>query len=478
MKLHNLKFFLRNNKKLLTIIAIAVPLIVGAIFIAPPIVNTMQHNMAVNRFHNISRETMLEDFDYLMEALEGSWPFFNLSVSANDVDVRELADNMRVLIMDPNTNINNPHDFLDMLHTYFLQPIGGLGHLYAIIHYQEYFAVLSNFIENIERGARQNLDAVVDYYTRELELYKRPEVAMFYQTLREAGGSTVAQGRAWPPRASFDAPVLEADILEEGRIAYLNINMMIHPIRESRYRGGNMGRYEVMMYNFYNEIGDFDHLIIDMRGNPGGQTAHFDIFVAGPLLSESITFPGYVFYKGGEYDRTARSNFDPRAFDINFGMDFDGERTAFDLARPLPYLDRDIDFRYGFASEYTILPGRYHSNQFATMGTEVAFDGKIWMLIDERTASAAEGAAAIFKYAGIATLVGDATWGIMGTMFDATSAMMSLPNTGIVIRIDIGYFTNPYGQALQGYGIMPHYFNRDGLDALETVLEMIGEGEW
>ena len=477
MKPHNLKFFFRNNKKLLTIIAIAVPLIAGAIFIAPPIINTVQRNMAVNRFHNMSREAMLEDFDYLMEALEGSWPFFNLSISANDVDVRDLADNMRVLIMDPNTDINNPHDFLDLLHIHFIIPIRQLGHLNAIIHYQEYFFALSSFIENIERGARQNLDAVADYYTRELELYTRPEVAMFYQTLREAGGSAVAQDITWPPRALFDTPVLETDILEEGRIAYLNINMMIHPIRDPRYRGTNMGQYEVIMHNFYKEIGDFDHLIIDMRGNPGGQTTHFDIFVAGPLLSESITFPGYVFYKGGEYDRTARSNFDPRAFDIDFGMDFDGERTAFDLAQPLPYLDRHIDFAYAFASEYTILPGRYHSDQFATIGTEVAFDGKIWMLIDERTASAAEGASAIFKYTNTATLVGEATWGIVGTMYDATSTMISLPNTGIVLRFDIGYFTCPDGRALQGHGIAPHYFNRDGLDALGTVLEMIGESE-
>jgi len=443
MKLYKFKFFFNSHKKLLTVIAIIVPLItVGAVFVTPPVISAIQHNMAVNRFHNMSRETMLEDFDYLMEALEDSWPFFNLSVSANDVDVRGLADNMRVLIMDHDVEIDGPHGFLDLLREHFIWPIDQLGHLRAIWQYRDFFDSLYGSVREFEWGVQHGFEFIFDSSGMNLEFLTRPEVAMFYQTLRDAGGSDLIPEGAGTQTGHTS--VLEVDILEEGSIAYLNINRMIHMWWDPRGAGARMGRYEAVLYNFYNNIKGFDHLIIDLRGNPGGMSLHFDVFVAGPLLAESITFPGYVFFKGGQYSSDVMENFDPRAFGLNMQL----ERMAAEFVEPLPYMDRNIDFEHAFTSEYKIYAGHYYSEWFASMGDEVAFDGKIWVLTDERTASAAEAAAAIFKYTNIATIVGEETRGIMGTMYDATSALISLPNTGIILRFDVAYFTNPYGRAL------------------------------
>jgi len=55
---------------------------------------------------------------------------------------------------------------------------------------------------------------------------------------------------------------------------------------------------------------------------------------------------------------------------------------------------------------------------------------------------------------------------------------ISLPNTGIVVRFGVAYYTDPTGRPLQGYGIQPHLPNRPGLDALETVLALIAEGNY
>jgi len=104
------------------------------------------------------------------------------------------------------------------------------------------------------------------------------------------------------------------------------------------------------------------------------------------------------------------------------------------------------------------------------------FNGKMWLLTDEFTASAAEGAAAILKYNNIVTVVGEPTWGVMGVSYEPVIFNISLPNTGIIVRFDVAYYTDPYGRPLQGYGIQPHYPNRPGMDALETVLAMIEEG--
>jgi len=52
-----------------------------------------------------------------------------------------------------------------------------------------------------------------------------------------------------------------------------------------------------------------------------------------------------------------------------------------------------------------------------------------------------------------------------------------LYNTGIIIRFDPAFVTDFRGRPLE-YGIEPHYFNRPGMDALETVLAMIAEGAY
>ena len=103
-------------------------------------------------------------------------------------------------------------------------------------------------------------------------------------------------------------------------------------------------------------------------------------------------------------------------------------------------------------------------------------NAKIWVLIDEYTASAGEHYVAIMKYSNFATVVGQPTMGIPGRLVDiGARAYISLPNSGIGVQYDFAYMTDVYGNAWEGYGIAPHYFNRPGMDALETVLAMIAE---
>jgi len=50
-----------------------------------------------------------------------------------------------------------------------------------------------------------------------------------------------------------------------------------------------------------------------------------------------------------------------------------------------------------------------------------------------------------------------------------------MPNTGIIFYFDIFYVTDSRGRPLEA-GTIPHFFNRPGMDALETVLALIAEG--
>jgi len=452
------------------VVIVAIIAVVLTSWVVPTISTAHAERAAAEQryqFLNQGNENLLYDFNYLMWAMEENWPFFNLSISANGVDVHALADNVRRILSDPATEDMGPHAFLDFLRENFIWPINQLGHLNTTWRYQAYF----NYVQVTSAWANHLGDTSTDINSQ-MELLTRPQVVMFYETLRDAGGSTLVNPADPPP--SDPLPVYETAILEEGSIAYLAVSRMIAFWDDPNPMRRRIGEYGEMLLSFHEDIEGFEHLIIDMRGNPGGSYPHFTLFGIGPLLHELITLPAYIFYKGGDYSRMAREDHDLRIF----GSDVPFVQHVASFDEPLPYLDTEMELPYVFYSTYA-MGSAYELAQFSDfMRPEVLFNGTVWFLIDERTGSSAEAAVALMKLNNLATVVGEPSFGIFGTTSDPTQTSVALPNTGILVRMDVAYFTDIHGRPLQGYGLIPHYHNRPGMDALETVLAMIAEGAY
>ncbi|MCL2527027.1 MAG: S41 family peptidase [Defluviitaleaceae bacterium] len=419
-------------------------------------------------------EDMIYDFEYLITALEENWPFFNLSISANNVDVQEHANNTRALLDAPDANIDCPIDFLEVIHEHFFEPIDQLGHLRPVRFHEYVFDNLPDLrLRAVGPSANRN-EAFL------YEMLTRPDVTVFYSRLMDSG-------RGVAPTDTSSLPVMEFDIIEYGEIAHISINRMINVWDDTINWTREMYHYQALMFDFNYEIKDFEHLIFDFRGNWGGISFHFDWFVLSKFIHEEIQLPAYVFYLEGNYTAQAKEIFDMRTFypdwyitDPEFNR-FLGYELAMEevfLTHSLPYMDIEINFANTFLSMYTMSPWHYVYGSFRGARDRVLFNGHIWVLTDEYTASAAESAVAQMKLNNIATVVGEPTRGIFGTLYDATRIHLSLPNTGILVMFDVGYYTDHYGRPLQGYGIQPHYHNRPGMDALETVLAMINEGSY
>ena len=473
----------RKHIILLTAACIGV-IVFTFVYVRPPAVSFARQRVALYRFNNMSDARFIYDFEYLMWALEENWPFFNLSVSANDVDVWELADNMRYILHT--TDVGHPHDFLDLLHENFLAPIGQLGHLRAWRQYEDYINTLGMTLSSIRRhesmepvlrGVHFPIEEILypdrlavfsrifcernvpEYYMLWFNALTRPETITFYQTLRDAG-------RCTPPRPPDERRLLRMETIEEGGIAYLGVSRMINVYddRGFTWNSRNMGWYESRLFHFFYGIVDYDHLIIDLRGNRGGWHWHFDMFIARPASGgRNLLFPLYVFYTGGEYSVRTRTAF------------ADSSRGGL-LGRTVP-LGRfrslaETSIEYGIRSSYGTFA---HSGTRDEFWQNALFGGKVWLLTDGYTASGAEAATVALKYSRLATVVGEETRGIFGTGHEPLGMHISLPNTGILLRMDIAYYTDTHGRPFQGYGISPHYFNRPGYDALETVLQMIAE---
>jgi len=465
-------FWRARKRELLICITGFVILAMAALFVLLPILGTPRYgreetDAAQQRYqfmYHQGSENFLYDFNYLMYTLEENWPFFNLSISANGVDVHAIAENMRRVLSNPENKDICVHAYMDLLREHFFWEIGSIGNLQVVWHYEDFFrshATAERMVRVMNPSPR---NAIISR-----RVHEGANAVMFYETLRDLGGSGLIHPREQrlivnPPESS---PIYETAILKEGRIAYIAVNRLMTSA-DDHCHGYRWSRYYDMLHDFHGQIEGFEHLVIDMRGSEGWTNFHFDIMVISPLFSEEIHFPGYAFYKGGELSRQLRENHTSQ----KWYWTYEPRRVAMEFVEPLPYLD--LDFTYAYEVDYTFYPIDIYTGMQGVRN-EVLFDGKIWVLTDGTTVAAAESAVAMFRLNDLATVVGEATYGALGNIVDPIRAEFALPNTGIMVRFDVAYFTDMYGRALQGYGIQPHHTNRPGMDALEIVLAMIEE---
>jgi len=154
-----------------------------------------------------------------------------------------------------------------------------------------------------------------------------------------------------------------------------------------------------------------------------------------------------------------------RAAEYSFGEETtDVQMTMEELlaAHDLPYLNEDdlMFFAYAILRHTEVEPAEEN----------VPFAGDIWLLIDEGSASASEIFAMFSLYSGFATVVGEPTAGVTGVM----TTFVSLPNTGILFRVDTASKIDAHGRAIEEFGVQPDILIAPGDDALDVVLELLG----
>ena len=212
---------------------------------------------------------------------------------------------------------------------------------------------------------------------------------------------------------------------------------------------------------FFSEIQDFEHLIIDVRGNLGGIGTVILRNLIGGLITEPLEFSFTEFFTDGELARQTLTQSGYRHMmlatthvEVLSAADYVAENglTAFNMG--------DLEFiQYAVRWHMTIEPSPL----------AVPFDGEIWLLTDGMSASASELFALIAQITDFATVVGEPTAGVTGV----TMLYVAMPHTGMVFRIDIASWADPLGRSLEEFGITPQIPNAEGLDAMETIMSIL-----
>ena len=387
-----------------------------------------------------TRQEYLDDLDFLYNSLVENFPFFGAIYRGMGVDMhsyylekRERLETIDDILCDLSfaMQVNGQflgrarewghlHMFIDGSHTSFLRL-----HLEAFnydVHNGD--GIFVNFLAELDNPATRALHNLSD------EHFAAPtptEQSVIYAT---------------------HSNNIETEILEEGRIAYLNIHSMDF---------ATMHIDEVTLLDFFHEVADYEHLIIDIRQNVGGYNRFFPNLIIAPNISESLEWEYYLFLMGGEHNNHMLTPWMGALGEGYF------QQVDYAVIAQLPYLSQeDIPLLdYYFHAVNTIYPSLQSP----------IFGGKIWLLVSEWVFSSSEQAAIMTQQTGFATLVGQTTGGD-GLGFQPI--VLTLPNTGIVVRYSAAYGVDNLGRNNQEFATTPCIYNMPDKDALQTVLYLIG----
>jgi len=375
-----------------------------------------------------TREGFLQDFDYMMSTLEENYPHFGTIYRKTGVDLREVATHVRKMVADESVDIDS-QVFYDILAEHFFPHAGHVGHL-GIVSPNTYH-------DRIELSI--SLSAQSSFHYR---VMTNPASIGFY-------GPPIPREDITPVYSTmgYESNFI-FETIEDGSIAYMKFVTMV-----SRDFGADIA----LMTEFYERIQGFEHLIVDIRGNPGGQGL-FYYLILGPNSDETLSLPMLGFYIDGELNQRYLQYFDFSLTPVD----------KVDVGQ-IPQMNEDDMRQMDYMVHLSL--GADSNSDFSNLPLN-GFDGQIWLLIDGRGFSAAETAAYLSKQSGFITLVGEQSGGCIG---GTEAVWVALPNSGIIFRYDPVLITDEYGYSLNEFPTLPHYFNRPGMDALETTLALISE---
>ena len=400
-------------------------------------------------WETITRDKILDDLDYLLHVLEENYPFFGVIYRRHGIDVRQHHAQFRAMIADESTCVSMANFWQLLIEEYFV-PLRFAGHLFPTSQ-QQFIMFFSN-----------------PWNSRMAEMVASPAVQGFY------GGYTEQERQVahdWL-QATNPGHITTQILDQENGIAYMQVPTMERLVDD----------YDIAaMSQFYNDIANFNHLIIDIRGNPGGWPDAFHELVTAPHLRSRLHYTTLVFYKAGEYTLHAFEDLwriHPRPSHLNnapFRV-VDGNVLGRNDQVLLSDIGQFANNWYGLTYYHTTSGVIYHY-RLRINGIRSEFSGQKWLLIDDGSASGAEHVAFVYKQNDFAILVGEPTAGVFAAP-GVSSTFFALPNTGIIIRYDIGYAVClATGHSIEE-GILPHFENLIGMDALETTLALIESGAY
>ncbi|MGB9809568.1 MAG: S41 family peptidase, partial [Caldanaerobacter sp.] len=216
------------------------------------------------------------------------------------------------------------------------------------------------------------------------------------------------------PRNIKDMKNFTTAIIKKDKIAYIKIYKFAFDYKKE----------QEAIYEFLNQVKNYPYLIIDVRGNPGGNDMYWMQNIVAPLIDKPLKTNYYIVVRNGEYIKPF--------IKAKFGRFLLSFKSTKELPTNLNF-PKELKEDFG---KFVCFP------KSISPKNPVGFKGKIFLLVDEYVYSSSESFASFAKATKWATLVGTATGGD-GIGVDPT--ICALPNSGLIFRFPFDMGINPDG---------------------------------
>lgn len=348
---------------------------------------------------NLSKDDYIEDFNFAYTTLKEHYPFFEVNKKLYGIDWLANKEKYEAYIAES----KNDADFFTRM-TYVLAELhNGHTHLmpedFAMHMYMTYYT----FPNSSWR-----------HYIA--EMYEKDNVRRRYNINNETVKKYVAENmkRDDEVNKNYSKNLITKNIIKD-KLAYIKIKSLIG----EQY----INQDKDIVINYLNEIKDYPFLIIDIRGNGGGDSRYWQNFLLPKIIDKKYETKDYLFIKSGELYKKIFEQ-------MHFNKDVKTFLDNSSFSRDVKDILKDFD---GYSDGGNIIEPSDDS---------INFKGKIYLLVDNGVYSSAEMLASFCKETKLATLVGSRT---AGDGIGVDPVQVDLPNTAFVMR-----FSNVMGVTESG----------------------------
>lgn len=359
----------------------------------------------------LTEEQKIEDFNYLYKTIEENYPFLETNKRLNNVDWLSKKEEYLQRVKNTKSDI----EFLMTLNSILSELNNGHTHMITnssqFRDFREIYSMNKGWQKKVQLPVLNNKKALARY-----NIDKNEKVQVLNQGKNEnTEGIRNASTK---------------DIVE-GKIGYIYIPQMI-----SYY---NMGKDIELIDEYLNNIKEYQALIIDIRGNGGGDSYYWISYLVPKLIDKVYENTTYSFWKDGEII----NNYLKKS-KVKYSTGF-GEVKDLDTTKlvNLPVEVKE-DFKYYSKNTMEISPSE----------DSIKFKVNIYMLVDKGVYSSSEAFASFAKQTGFATLIGERTG---GDGIGSDPLLHMLPNSGYIFRFSKDMGTTADGTSNEEFKTEPDY---------------------
>ena len=394
-------------------------------------------------YNSLSLEQKLVDFNYLYQVLAENYPYFGVLQRERDYNWLAHKDEFEEMIKRTKNDIE------------FYQVLRGIIDRINDQHTHVLTPSFYNYVKNVFDIAIKEHDydhllqpGIIDLLKNEKseEMYSR--LATDDQTIKSDKLNGSAQSGENGEQGN-----IRTKIIEENKIAYVKIRSFgLESQKKDRRR----------LLDFWEKIGHYPYLILDIRGNGGGSDTYWLNNIVGPINNQEREFISYFVYKGGNYSRQLIETEKGGELSNPF---IKAQKTSWHPIDELPPKENyppelKREFKYFSKEEYIIGPGPF------------PFEGQIYLLIDDRVYSAADNFCIFAQTTNWATLVGESTAG----GGKGSTLFMAMPNSGLLVMFSAKAGLKADGSMYEEFHVRPNIVSNNPLEkALKIIYFKLGK---